>query len=523
VTSPSAPAWTAPCSAAGSGVSAASGCGTRRKSWRRWAWWSSRKGTILAKRPQTHQHIAPNLRSLATPIIELSADPANARLHDERSLEAIKGSLRRFGQQKPVVIDGAGVVIAGNGTLEAARALGWTHVAAIRSDLAGVDRTAYAIADNRTAELSRWDDDALRQVLTSLPGDVAQDAGWTCEELERLLTTADDEPVTEHPAPEPLPAAVTRAGDLWELGRHRLLCGDSTDAGDVDRLMEGHRATLVSTDPPYLVDYTGVRAGDRGKDWSASYREVDIEDAASFFQSVFTHVVRVMAPNAAIYCWHAHKRIVEIIEAWRSLGILDHQQIIWVKPVPVFGSVFWHFRHEPCLMGWIQGYKPPHDGRHDHGSVWVAGGNEIPLEQLTKAQLIRLLKDASSAWEIDWEGKSRPIGNEHPTQKPVEIFARPLRKHTRPGDVCYEPFSGSGSQLIAAEQLGRCCFGMELEPVFVDVAIRRWQTLTGQAARLTGNGRSWAEVAGDRGVSVQEPAPCPANPSTPAPTQAVTN
>lgn len=471
------------------------------------------------RRPSTTANIAPSLRDQAVPIGDLSPDPANARVHDERSIDAIKASLRRFGQQKPVIIDAAGVVIAGNGTLEAARALGWTHVAAVRSELAGVDRTAYALADNRTAELSRWDDDALRQVVGSLPSEAAEAAGWTTQELESLLATSEDEPVVEHPTPEPLPRAVTRPGDMWEMGRHRLLCGDSTDAGDVDRLMETHRASLISTDPPYLVDYTGVRAGDRGKDWSASYREIDIEDAASFFQSVFANVVRVMAPNAAIYCWHAHKRIVEIVEAWRGLGILDHQQIIWIKPVPVFGSVFWHFRHEPCLMGWLQGSKPPHDGRHDHGSVWVAGGNEVPLEQLTKAQLIRLLKDASSAWEIDWEGKARPVGNEHPTQKPVEIFARPIRKHTRPGEVCYEPFSGSGSQLIAAEQLGRCCFGMELEPVFVDVAVRRWQTLAGQAARLAGDGRSWAEVAGERGVQIEEP-PCHASPSTPATTPA---
>lgn len=472
------------------------------------------------RRPTSVCNIAPSLRRLATAIPGLSPDPANTRLHDGRSIDAIKASLRRFGQQKPVVIDAAGVVIAGSGTLEAARALGWTHVAAIRSDLAGVDRTAYAIADNRTAELSRWDDAALRQVMGSLPGDAAEAAGWTPQELEELLATSEDEPVLEHPAPEALPAAVTRPGDLWELGRHRLLCGDSTDAGDVDRLMDGHKASLVSTDPPYLVDYTGVRAGERGKDWSASYREIDIGDAGLFFQAVFSHVVRVMAPNAAIYCWHAHKRITEIIEAWRGLGILDHQQIIWVKPACVFGSVFWHFRHEPCLMGWLQGSKPPHDGRHDHGSVWAAPGGEIPLEHLTRSQLIRLLKEASSVWEVDWEGKGRPVGNEHPTQKPVELFARPIRKHTRPGDVCYEPFSGSGSQLIAAEQLGRCCSGMEIEPVFADVAVRRWQTLTGKACRLVGDGQTWAEVAQARGVPVQEPEACPESPSTPAPTPA---
>lgn len=288
----------------------------------------------------------------------LSADPANVRLHDERSIRAIKASLQRFGQQKPVVIDEAGVVIAGNGMLEAAR------------------------------------------------------------------------------------------------------------------------------------------------------------HASGFFQAVFANIVRIMAPGAAIYCWHAQKRICEIIEVWRALGILDHQQIVWVKPVSVFGSVFWHFRHEPCLMGWVQGSKPVHDGRHDHDSVWIAPGTQVPLEQLTRLQMLALLKESLSVWEVDWEGKARPVGNEHPTQKPVEIFARPMRKHTRRGDICFEPFSGSGSQIIAAEQLGRRCMAIEAEPVFVDVAVRRWQQATGQAARLADDGRTWAEVAAARGVSLEVP---PCQPDRPAP------
>lgn len=459
----------------------------------------------MAKKTKRVGTIAPNLDEHVVPVGSLSADPANARLHDERSLDAIKGSLRRFGQQKPVIVDKGGVVIAGNGTLEAARQLGWTHIAAVRSDLAGVDRTAYAIADNRTAELSSWDADVLRKVMAALPADAAMATGYSSEELEHLLRTDVDEPTTEHAPPDPQVPAVTRAGDMWILGEHRLLCGDSTDDTDVERVMEGHKAALVSTDPPYLVEYTGVRAGGRGKDWSATYRETEIHDATAFFRAVFAGIVGVLAPNAPIYCWHASKRIAEILRVWAELGILDHQHIVWVKPCPVFGSVFWHFRHEPCLMGWVQGSKPTHDGRHDHSSVWTAAGLEIPLEKLTKPQLIQLIKDASSVWEVNWEGQSRPVGNEHPTQKPIELFARPMRKHTRAGDHVYEPFSGSGSQIIAAEQLGRRCHAIELEPVFVDVAIRRWQAFTGRAASLAGDGRTWSDIAAERTVAVEEP------------------
>lgn len=423
------------------------------------------------------------------PIGDLSADPANLRVHGERSLEALVGSLRRFGQQKPIIFDRNKVVVAGNGTLEAARRLGLKQVWAVRSDLVGVDRTAYAIADNRTGELSAWDDAALRTMLESMPPDAVRDAGYTQEELETLLAPADPEHLDDEPPPAPLPKAVTRSGELWILGGkggHRLLCGDSTKAADVQKVIDGRSVRLVATDPPYLVDYTGERPskGDRssGKDWSESYHEIDIKDADGFFRAVFTNVLSVLCDHSPIYCWHAHRRCGLIQRIWEELGILDHQQIIWVKPGSVLGRVFWHFRHEPCMMGWRKGSMPAHDNEHEFNSVW----------------------------ECDWEGKARVVGNEHPTQKPIELFARPMRKHTKRGDVCFEPFSGSGTQLLAAEQLGRRCYAIELEPVFVDVAVRRWQALTGKEATLGAKGPTWAATAKRRHVAVPKPKARPA-------------
>ena len=279
--------------------------------------------------------------------------------------------------------------------------------------------------------------------------------GFGVDELAKIRGTEETEGECDaNQVPEPPAVAVTQPGDLWLLGHHRLLCADSTNLDDVLHLMNGEKAALASTDPPYLVDYTGERPNDSGKDWSASYREIDITDADSFFRAVFTNVLQVLAPHSAIYCWHAHKRQALIARVWEDLSILDHQQIVWVKPTPVFGRVFWHFRHEPCMMGWLQGSQPTHDGDQSFNSVW----------------------------EIDWEGKSRIVGNEHPTQKPVEIFARPMRKHTLIGDLCYEPFSGSGSQLIAAEQMQRRCYAMEISPIFVDVAVKRWELFTGKKA-----------------------------------------
>ena len=414
-----------------------------------------------------------------------------------------------------MVVDRRGVLVAGHGMWSAAKAAGWTHIAATKSGLSGAERVAYAIADNRTAELSKWDDDALAKVVGAMTDVERVGLGFSQDDLEAMLDGTDEATLVEDVAIAAAPPAVAQRGDLWHLGEHRLLCGDSTDLGDVELVMGGEKAALCATDPPYLVDYTGVRAGTKGKDWSAQYHEIDIQDATKFYTELYKNILQVTRENAALYCWHADKRLVELMQVWASLGILHHQTIIWAKPCAVFGSVFWHFRHEPCLMGWRQGYKPAHDGKHDHNSVWVADGVTIPIDQLTKQQLVALLKDSSSLWEIDWEGKGRPVGNEHPTRKPIEIFARPIRKHTRVGDLCFEPFSGSGSNIIACEQTKRRCRAIEIEPTFVDAGIRRWQKLTGQKARLEG-GATWEEVAAQRGVPCQ-PEACDVAPMPDAP------
>jgi DNA modification methylase len=425
--------------------------------------------------------IAEPLRPLAVPIASLNLDPANARRHPEKNLDAIRSSLAQFGQRKPIVVQRTGMIVrAGNGTLLAARALGWTEIAAVVIDDDNATALQFAIADNRTAELAEWDDEVLAQLLQGMDEATRQVVGFDEGDFEAILgslAAGTGGPVNDEGPDAPPEVATARRGDLWVLGDHRLLCGDSTSLDDVRRLMAGEKAALVATDPPYLVDYTGERPNDTGKDWSDKYREIDIKDADGFFRAVFTNVLDVLGPKGAIYCWHAHKRCGDIQRIWRELGILDHQQIIWVKPTPVFGRVYWHFRHEPCVMGWRQGDKPEHDGVHDHDSVWV----------------------------VDWEGKARVVGNEHPTQKPIELFARPMRKHTKARDLVFEPFSGSGSQLIAAQVEGRRCRAMEISPPFVDVAIRRWEKATGRTATLDGDGRTFAEVAAERAAEPANP------------------
>jgi len=422
----------------------------------------------LENAPPTHP-----LAVQAVPLESIHLDPANVRTHPDRNLASIRESLTRFGQQKPIVVDRHGTIRAGNGTYLAAREMGWATIQVVVSELEGLEAAAYSVADNRTTDLSEFEPESLSKLLAELREEDALDGvGFDAAEIDEMLAelaggveTDVEDPGAEDPPLHP----TSRAGDLWILGAHRLLCGDSTKPEDVRRVMGEEQAKLVATDPPYLVDYTGERPNDSGKDWSGVYREVDIKDAEGFFRSLFTNALAVLAPHAAIYCWHAHKRAALIARIWEDLGIVDHQQIVWVKPTAVFGRVYWHFRHEPCVMGWKKGSQPAHDGHHEFDSVW----------------------------EIDYDGKARASGD-HPTQKPLEVFLRPMRKHTRPGDVCFEPFSGSGSQLVAAEKLGRKCRAIELSPAFVDVAVRRWEKATGEVAVLDGTGESFEEVAGSR-------------------------
>ena len=331
-----------------------------------------------------------------------SAAPPNPRLNDE-AIPHVAASLRRFGWQQPIVAKRSGEVIAGNTRLKAAQQLGMTEVPVWWFDGDDLDATAFAIADNRTHEFAEWNDAELVALLEQLRKEDALDGvGYDEDDIDALIEQLRaeeevDRELDDEGPEEPPAVAVAQPGDLWVLGEHRLLCGDSTNLDDVRRVMAGEKAALVATDPPYLVDYTGERPNDSGKDWTDSYREIDIEDADGFFRAVFANVLEVLGPKGAIYCWHAHKRCGDIQRIWRELGILDHQQIVWVKPTSVFGRVYWHFRHEPCVMGWRKGDKPDHDGVHEHDSVW----------------------------EVDWEGKARIVGNEHPTQKPVELFVRP--------------------------------------------------------------------------------------------------
>jgi DNA modification methylase len=413
------------------------------------------------------------------PLSSLHLDPANARSHPERNLEAIKGSLARFGQAEPlIVLKATGRIIGGNGRLLAMKDLGWQECDVVELELSDLEATALGIALNRTADLAEWDDHALATLLLGLRAeDALEGIGFNEAEIDELVAGLweGSAALVEDPGPgEPPQKPVSRSGDLWVLGEHRLLCGDSTQPETIQRVLAGERAALLSTDPPYCVDYTGndrpIHDGKpSGKDWSHVYREIDIADLGQFLDGVFSACLPHVADDAGIYIWHAHVQQPTIAAAFERHGLLLHQILVWVKPTATFGHCYYRWRHEPCAFGWKRGHKPTHG-----------------LGQL------------ETVWEADWEGLSRVVGNEHPTQKPTRLFEIPMEQHTRPGAVVLEPFSGSGSQLIAAEKLHRRCRAIEIQPAFVDVALRRWEQATGQEAVLEGTDKTYAQVTEER-------------------------
>jgi DNA modification methylase len=407
---------------------------------------------------------------------QLKPNPHNPRLNDP-AVDAVARSIQTYGFNCPIVTDGELNIAAGHTRLKAAIKLGLTTVPVIRvPGLVGSKLVGFSIADNQTATLAQWDDPLLAQIIGQLNLESDFDLsslGFPDKEITTILDSLkEDKGDRADEAPALPEEPITKPGDLWLLGDHRLLCGDCRDPITLDRLMDGKRADIYATDPPYGVGYDGTNHpqnrvdkkkglpdGHQNKDWSAEYWDhfSGSEEFETFLTAAFANAKRYLVENAAWYTWHASATAESFRRVWERIGIRYHQTVVWIKPTFVLGFSLWNWKYEPCMIGWQQGHKPR--------------VNAIDGEY-------------SNVWEVDWEGKARNVDSVHPTQKPVRLFELPLLKHTRRGDICLESFCGSGSQIIAAEKLGRRCFALELEPKFVDVAVQRWETYTGRKAGL---------------------------------------
>ena len=388
-----------------------------------------------------------NIQSIA--VSELSLDPSNVRKHSRRNLDAIKASLRKFGQQKPIVVDAKGIVLAGNGTLTAAKELGWTEIQATRTELAGVEATAFAIADNRTAELAEWDDN-LDDVLKSLlgAGQDLEDLGFSESELAKISSDLvgdsglDAEPQVDKSDELRVKWGV-ESGQLWQLGEHRLLCGDSAKVEDARRVMGGGLADMVITDPPYGVAYVG-----KTKDaLKVENDDVDEETLAKMCKQWFDAADEVSRAGAYwIATVPAGPLHGVFFNDWKARGYL-RQVMVWNKDSMVMGHSEYHYKHEPILFGWKPGER---------------------------------LKNSDRTKTTVWDFARPKASREHPTMKPIEMWAYAIGNHTERGNSVYEPFSGSGTTIIACEQLGRKARAIEISPNYVAVALQRWADATNQ-------------------------------------------
>jgi len=371
----------------------------------------------------------------------------NPRQNDD-AVEAVAESIRRFGFRQPIVVDADGVIVAGHTRFRAAQRLGLATVPVhVATDLTPDEVRAYRLADNKTAELASWDDAMLSIELDALRG-----AGidWTLlgfdeEELAKLLAPAGTEGLTDPDAVPEKPAdPISKPGDLWLLGKHRLLCGDSTSATDVARLLDGAVPTLMVTDPPYGVEYDPEWRMDAGLTGNtARMGKVMNDDRADWTEAW------KLFPGDVAYVYHAGVFASTVQQSLERAGFAIRAQIIWAKDRLALSRGDYHWQHEPCWYAVREGGKGHRTDDRTQTTLW-----SIPARD-----------DA---------------GHGHGTQKPVECMERPVRNHL--ADLVYEPFAGSGTTVIACERTGRTCMAMELDPGYCDVVVRRWEDFTGRKA-----------------------------------------
>ena len=367
----------------------------------------------------------------------------NARKHQEADLSTIKASITEFGMSDPIGVWGKdNVIVEGHGRYLACKELGIDNVPVIHLDhLTDEQRRAYALAHNKTAEMSEWDIDLLGEELDGIFDIDMSEFGFDLSEDEEETEIIEDE-IPEEVEP------VAKMGDIWQLGRHRLMCGDSTSIDDVEKLMDGVKADMLLTDPPYNVDYEG-KTKDKLKIKNDS---MDNDSFRQFLRDAFTSADMVMKEGAVFYIWHADSEGYNFRGACFDIGWKVRQCIIWNKNCMVMGRQDYQWKHEPCLYGWKDGAS----------HLWASDRKQTTVIDMAK-----------------------PVKSDlHPTMKPVALFDYQIKNNTKGGDIVLDLFGGSGTTIMACEQNNRIAYSMEFDPHYVDVIIARWEQFTGQNAVL---------------------------------------
>jgi DNA modification methylase len=399
------------------------------------------------------------------PVERILPSPRNARSHSPAQVAEIAGSIRAFGFSNPILVGDGDTIIAGHGRLAAARKLALDEVPVIvLRGLSEVQQRQLMLADNRIALNAGWDLDMLRLELTDLKTMGADLAvlGFAKGELAKALTPASNGGLTEE---DEIPALqeeiVSSRGDVWCLGDHRVVCGDSTDPATVQKLLAGATPVLMVTDPPYGVNYDPEWRHRAGVNTSSRTGKVANDGRADWAEAW------ALFPGGIAYVWHGALHAATVAQSLEREGFTIRAQIIWAKERLVIGRGDYHWQHEPCW--YAVRAKGNWTGDRKQTTLWTISSRDQDAETV------------------------------HGTQKPVECMRRPIINNTSPGDAVYEPFLGSGTTLIAAESVGRICFAVELSPAYVDVGIRRWQAFTGKKAIRQSNGQEFDEVSSGEG------------------------
>jgi DNA modification methylase len=422
-------------------------------------------------------------------VIDLIPYARNSRTHSEAQVAQIAASIKEFGWTNPILVGADNVIIAGHARLLAAQKLGMKEVPVIvLADLTLAQRKALVLADNKLALNAGWDEELLRlelQELESFDFDLEL-IGFNSIELDALLRDpiADEQADQAPPLPE---VATTQVGDTWQLGSHRVLCGDATSRDDVSRLLGGCKPLLMVTDPPYGVSLDSEwrdRAGiNKHGPAEASYMKRRIEghtrtvisgDTISDWSPAFE-----LVPSLQVaYIWHASRFTSEVLAGLLRIGFVHHQQIVWRKTAAALTRTHYWFQHEPCW--YVRKKNAPWFGKPgENTTIWDAASPKMIM------------------------GGSDEEKYDHPTQKPIELMRRPILNHLKRGEIVFDPFLGSGTTLAAGELTERVCYGLELDPKYVDVVVERWQQLTGKQAKLEADGRSFERVKQDRGSTTE--------------------
>lgn len=405
-------------------------------------------------------------------ISELHPYENNARTHSDSQLEAICNSIKEFGFINPVIIDENNMILVGHGRIEASKRLGIKQAPFRRvTNLTDDQKRAYILADNKLSDLGGWDEELLAQELEKITLDMSAFGFEDITEEDLQI----DEDCFEFEEQEYQPEPISKRGELYKLGNSILMCGDSTNPEDVARLMEGNVADLVVTDPPYNVAISNSQGMTIEND------NMDSDTFKLFLNSAFHNLSENLKQGGVFYIWYGDSEDVNFRTACTENGLLIKQCLIWVKNQFTLGRQDYQWRHEPCLYGWKEGAG--HYFIYDRTQDTIID-NKVNFDNLDKETAINMLKKIY-AMESTIIREDKPKYNElHPTMKPINLIARLIKNSSEKGEIVLDLFGGSGTTLIACEQLGRKCRMMEYDPIYVDAIIKRWETYTNKKAEL---------------------------------------